>query len=106
MNPWPPPTQGMSVHELIQLRTIAIELLSHLKEEIPRQCGVEGHLWSEPRRDVIVVDEGVWHEPSGNVFCAPGYYEGREEKPAFSRECSRCGKFEKRAAIIEQKSPF
>lgn len=104
---WPPPTQGMNVEQLIELRKVAKDFLRHLENAIPDQCGREGHKWDEPSgKEVQEEFEEVVGYSGGDCFERSSPITRLSTNTVFIRTCKLCGVTERRSPITKLYSPF
>lgn len=99
MKIWPPPTNGMTADQLVELRKVAADLIQHIGPALTTQCATEGHVWDNPtgRKETGYHDEWASDAAGDSIK----YQVGTDY---FIRTCKRCGYKDTKSPVLE--SPF
>ena len=107
-NLWPPPTNGLTIEQLVELNKAAIGLTTHLKEILPTRCKESGgHQWDNiagfPKHENCT-GYGPTDSERWGARGLPYTYT----RDFFRRTCVRCGHFEDapEQEIITRTNPF
>jgi len=100
---WPPPTNGMTLEELIKLKRIANETIEHVEKVIVVECAKEGHVWNNPNGNFGTEKR---YAPRGFSGICDDDPEDPPDFRFYTRKCKRCGTVQKREEEVTRGSPF